>query len=277
MGFRINTNVQSLAARNSLRLVKERQDKSLERLSSGKRIITASDDAAGLAISENMRADMRSTRQAIRNAGDGISLVQVAEGGLQETSTILARLKELSVQAASDTVGDVERRFTDIEFQHLKDEIQRISKITEFNGRKLINGEGGRVEFQIGIHNQDRIDRIGYNPEESMATIEHLGIEEMSVNNKENAQTNLESLNNAIDKINASRANLGALQNRMRVAITNMDTKVLNLSAAKSRIADTDVAEQASELTQSGILVNAGTSVLSQANTTPQLALKLIA
>ncbi|MCK5882147.1 MAG: flagellin FliC, partial [Bacteriovoracaceae bacterium] len=144
MGLRINTNVASLSAQRALGNTTKAQSSSLEKLSSGSRIVKAADDAAGLAISEKMKAAIRGTNQAERNANDGISMIQTAEGGLNEVSNILIRLRELSVQSASDTVGDSERQFTDMEYQNLKQEVERISSVTEFNGKKLLNGEGDK-------------------------------------------------------------------------------------------------------------------------------------
>jgi flagellin len=276
MGMRINTNVQSLAAQRSLSSTKLKQDKSLERLSSGNRIVRAGDDAAGLAISEKLKADVRGTQQATRNAGDGISMIQTAEGGLNEVSSILIRLRELSVQAASDTVGDTERQFSDLEFQHLKEEIQRIADATKFNGRELLNGQGDNVEIQIGTMNVEKNDRLKYNPAQTNATLDSIGMSDAGVISKVTAQENLEKIDNAINTINGNRANLGALQNRLQSTINNLEVKVENLSAANSRIRDTDVAFESAELTKNNILSASGVSVLAQANSSGQSALKLI-
>src|SRR6201996_2001115 len=163
MGLRINTNVASLNSQRHLRFTRQGLDKNIERLSSGSRINRAGDDAAGLAISENLIAQVRGLRQAKRNAQDGISLIQVSEGGLNEISAILIRLRELAVQAASDTIGDTERKFTDREFQSLKQEVDRIANVTEFNSTPLLNGRAGVFEIQVGIHNNPINDRIIYN------------------------------------------------------------------------------------------------------------------
>src|SRR5665647_29479 len=162
MGLRINTNTSSISAQRALGHTKMNLDNNLRKLSSGERITRAGDDAAGLAISEKLRANIRGIRQAKRNSDDGISLIQTAEGGLNEISSIIIRLRELSIQAASDTVGDTERVFSDIEFQNLLDEVQRISQSSEFNGRKLLNGTGGLVEIQVGLNNDPTLDRIKY-------------------------------------------------------------------------------------------------------------------
>lgn len=276
MGFRINTNVESMVAQNNLNKVTTRQNSALEKLSSGSRINKAGDDAAGLAISEKLKAEIRGTQQATRNAGDGISLIQTAEGGLNEVSNILIRLRELSVQAASDTVGDQERKFSDLEFKNLTQEIDRIAKSTEFNGKKLINGEGDSLDFQIGTRNEPGFDRLSYTPGETNATGEALGVASLGVLTKGDAQENLSKIDAAINGLNSNRANLGALQNRLQSTIANLDVKTENLSAANSRIRDTDVAETSAELTKTNILSAASTSVLAQANNSQQAALKLI-
>lgn len=276
MGLRINTNVQSLAAQRNLGQVKTAQDNVFQKLSSGQRINKAGDDAAGLAISEKLKADIRSTRQATRNAGDGISMIQTAEGGLNEVSNILVRLRELSVQSASDTVGDTERGFTDLEFQSLVKEVDRIATSTKFNGKDLLSGEGETLDFQIGIQNVEGNDRISYLPQDSSARVADIGLEGLSVASKEGAQTNLETLDSAISKISGNRANLGALQNRLQSTINNLEVSTENLSAANSRIRDTDVAVETAEMARTNILSQSATSVLAQSNATGQSALRLI-
>jgi len=276
MGMRINTNVQSLAAQRSLGNVKRSQDASLEKLSSGARINKAGDDAAGLAISEKLKANIRGTQQATRNAGDGISMVQTAEGGLNEVSNILIRLRELSVQSASDTVGDTERSFTDMEFQSLVKEVDRIAESTKFNGKDLLNGTGDQMDLQIGIYNNEGLDRISYDPSTTSAKASDIGIDSLSVASKGGAQENLEALDTAIEKISGNRANLGALQNRLQSTISNLEVSTENLSAANSRIRDTDIATESAELARTNILSNSATSVLAQANQSNSGALRLI-
>jgi flagellin len=163
MGFRINTNTSSLAAQRSLTEVNRKSEDTLAKMSSGSRIVKASDDAAGMAISEKLKSSVRSLAQANRNANDGVSMIQVAEGGLNETQNILTRLRELSIQSASDTIGESERGFTNMEYQSLKEELQRISEVTQYNGVQLLNGEGPALDFQVGIKNDDFQDRITYN------------------------------------------------------------------------------------------------------------------
>jgi flagellin len=276
MGLRVNTNVASIAAQRSLGINKNNLDSNLRKLSSGERITRATDDAAGLAISEKLKGHIRGVRQAKRNSDDGVSLIQTAEGGLSEISSIIIRLRELAVQAASDTVGNTERAFSDMEFQNLLEEIQRIAKGSEFNGRKLLDGTGGMVEVQVGIHNDPFLDRIKYDSITTDATIESLGLTGESVANKEGAQLSLSKLDAALLRINGTRANLGALQNRLQSASNTLAITDENFSAANSRIRDVDVAAETADLTKNNILNQAGISVLSQANQAPSTALKLI-
>lgn len=276
MGLRITTNVSSLNAQRNLRGTQLDLARSLAKLSSGYRINQASDDAAGLAISENLKAQIRGLGKASQNALDGISMVQVAEGGLNEVSNMLIRLRELAIQAASDTVGDTERKFVDVEYQQLKNEIQRISEVTNFNGTDLLNGTGGIMDIQVGIHNDPFKDRISFNAGAANASLEALGINAEAVNSKEQAQVSISAVDDAIVRVNAIRANFGALQNRMQSTISNISIFEENLSAANSRIRDTDVARESAELTKNNILLQAGLSVLQQANNIQNAALKLL-
>lgn len=276
MGLRINTNVTSLSAQRTLSANNTEQASTLGKLSSGTRIVRAADDAAGLAISEKLKAQIRGVNQAERNANDGISLIQTAEGGLNEVSNILVRLRELSVQSASDTVGDEERKFTDLEFQNLKQEIERISSSTEFNGKKLLNGQGDKFDFQVGINNDDFQDRIKYDAARSNAGMQALGINELTVGSKEGSQSSLATIDSALQNVSGQRAELGAVQNRLTSTINNLQVSSENLSAANSRIRDTDFAMESAKNTKLNILTNAGTSVLSQANAQGQAALKLL-
>ncbi|MBL7716894.1 MAG: flagellin FliC [Bdellovibrionales bacterium] len=275
--MRIATNITSLNAQRNLSASRLALDKNLERLASGSRINRSGDDAAGMAISENLKAQIRGMRQAKRNALDGISLVQTSEGGLNEISSMLVRLRELAIQAASDTIGEPERLFTDREFQSLKQEIDRISNITVFNGTPLLNGKGGILEFQIGIRNNPILDRVIYNGDRSDATLDALKMAGESVATKQGAQLSLEVIDYAIQKVSSVRADLGALQNRLQSTINNLAIADENLSAANSRIRDADLAEETAELTRNNILMSAGISVLGQANSTNQAAIKLLA
>jgi flagellin len=276
MGFRINTNVASLQAQTSLNKVNKESQESFSKLSSGTRISKAADDAAGLAISEKMKAEIRSTQQANRNANDGISMVQVAEGGLNETSSILVRMRELSVQAASDTVGDAERGMSNLEYQQLKQEMDRISQVTEYNGTKLLDGTGDRKEFQIGTGADEFQDRIGFDPSALSSGTGSMGIEGVDVSTKSGAQESLGSLDSAIEKVSSQRAVLGSLQNRLTSTSNNLQVYAENMSAANSRIRDVDYADETAKQARNQILTAAGTSVLAQANMSSQSALKLI-
>lgn len=276
MGLRINTNVAALNARRMLTNSTDNQQKSLERLSSGSRINKAGDDAAGLAISENLKAQIRGLRQAKRNASDGISLVQVTEGGLNEISNILVRLRELAVQAASDTIGDTERSFTDREFQSLKEEIQRISTSTNYNGTQVLAGREQPIDIQVGVYNTAN-DRLSYDTKFADSRLEALGITEESVASKVGAQNSLAKIDTGLKQVNEVRSTLGAMQNRLASTVNNLSIYDENLSAANSRIRDVDVAEESSELVKQSILQQAGVSVLSQANSSQQQALKLLA
>lgn len=276
MGLRINTNVPSISAQRMLSHTKNELNSNLRKLSSGERITRAADDAAGLAISEKLKAQIRSIGQAKRNADDGISLIQTAEGGLSEISNIIIRLRELAVQTASDTIGDTEREFSNIEFQQLKEEIQRISMSAEFNGRQLLDGSGGVAEIQVGYNNDPFKDRITYDGSKISATLESLGIGGELVSNKESAQLALQRLDDALVTVNGNRAELGALQNRLTSVIETLGITEENFSEANSRIRDVDVAKETAAMTKNQILNQAGTSVLAQANQAPNFALKLL-
>lgn len=276
MGLRINTNVPSLASQRSLGINNRNLQSNLRKLASGERVTQASDDAAGLAISENLKAEIRGLRQASRNANDAISLIQTAEGGLSEISSIIIRLRELSVQAASDTIGSTERGFSDIEFQNLKEEIDRISQSAEFNGIPLLKGVGGRLDFQVGTGNNPMLDRLGIDTSASDATVATLGLALDSVSTKEGAQAALKRLDDALVRVNGIRANFGAVQNRLTSTINNLAISDENLSAANSRIRDVDVASETADMAKNNILVQSGVSVLSQANQAPNYALSLL-
>lgn len=276
MGLRIATNTTALNAQRQMVGTKQNLDKALERLASGSRINHAGDDAAGLAISENLRAQVRGYRQAKRNALDGVSLIQVSEGGLNEISNILVRLRELSIQAASDTIGDVERQFADREFQSLKQEVDRIANVTQFNGTPLLNGKAGVFEIQVGIQNNPILDRVVYNGERSDASLDALKLGGESVATKQGAQLSLSVIDDSLIRVNSIRADLGAMQNRLQSTIANLAISDENLSAANSRIRDTDMAEEVSEMTKQNILMQSGIAVLGQANNSTQSALKLL-
>ncbi len=276
MGMRIATNVNALNTQKNLYMTGLNQSRAMARLASGLRINQAADDAAGLAISENLKAQIRGLRQANRNANDGISLVQIAEGSLNEVSNMLIRLRELGVQAASDTIGDTERKFLDVEYQQLKSEIQRVTESTNHNGFDLLNGTGGVIDIQVGVNNDPFKDRISFNAGAANATLEALGLVSEGLATKEASQLSLTSVDSALVSVNAIRANFGAMQNRLQSTSNNLLVYDENMSAANSRIRDADIAAETTEMTRNNILMQAGVSVLGQANQTQQLALKLL-
>lgn len=275
MGLRIGTNVASINAQRTLAGSQREISKSFAQLSSGSRITKSADDAAGLSISENMKSEIRGYTQAGRNANDGISMVQTSEGGLGEISNILTRFRELGVQAASDTVGDQERSFIDKEVQQLKAETDRIAKTTRFGKTNLLDGTGGQFDFQVDVNNTEN-DRIGFDAGLQNATLDSLGIAGLDFTTKEGARGSLETVDMAQKTVSGQRANLGALQSRLFSTSDQIGVTVENLSAANSRIRDTDIAASTAELTKNNILQQASVSVLSQANQTPAMALKLI-
>lgn len=276
MGFRVTTNISAINAQRNLVGSQRSIGKSMAQMASGSRINIAADDAAGLAISENLKAQIRSARQANRNANDGISMVQTAEGGLNEISNIIVRLRELGIQAASDTVGETERGFLNKEVQQLKEEVQRISSVTTWGTTKLLDGSTPVFDFQVGLFNNDSEDRISFDASVNVATLDALGIAGLDYAAKEGAQEGLANLDDAQVAVNGMRANLGALQNRLTSTVDNLGVQEENLSAANSRIRDTDIAQASAEMTRNSILLNASTSTLAQANQVNQMALKLI-
>ncbi len=277
MGLRINTNVPALVAQRNLRTTKASLDRSLERLSSGSRINHAGDDAAGLAISESLRAQIRGIGMAERNAQDGVSLVQVAESAMGEVSNILIRLRELGVQSASDTIGPEERKFLDLEFQQSLAEIDRIANSTEFNRVPLLNGSASTFEVQVGTRNNPGVDRIKlFDGNSADINIVALGLNLTSVADKLGAQNSLATIDTALQSVTSIRASFGAMQNRLQSIITNLTVSKENLSAANSRIRDADLAEETTELTKNQILQQSGISVLGQANSSTKAALSLL-
>lgn len=277
MGLRINTNIAALTANRSLQSVVRDQSKSYQRLSSGSRITSAGDDAAGLSISESLRGQIRSMGQAERNANDGVSFVQVAEGGLSEMSNMLIRMRELAIQAGSDTVGDKERGYINQEIQSLISEVDRIANVTTFNGTPLLNGQASKdeLEFQVGIRNNEA-DRLKFNVKENDVRSDSLGITGMDYTTIDGARDSLDRIDSAMGRVFESRARLGAMQNKLQATINNIGIAKENLQQARSRIADTDVAAETSELVRGSILQQAGVSVLAQANAAPNQALRLL-
>ncbi len=274
--MRVTTNISAINAQRNLIGSQRMINNSMSQLSSGSRINKAADDAAGLAISENLKAQIRSASQAQRNANDGISMVQTAEGGLNEMSNIIIRLRELGIQASSDTVGDVERGFLNKEVEQLKSEVQRIANVTTWGTTKLLDGSSPTFDFQVGLFNNAEEDRISFEAGQNVATLDALGISGIDYTTKEGAQESLVSLDDAQTAVNGIRANLGALQNRLTSTVDNLGVAQENLSSANSRIRDADVAQASSEMVRNNILLQAGASTLAQANQVNQLALKLL-
>ncbi len=267
----VNTNVASLNAQRNLAKTQVSLNQSLQRLSSGLRINSAADDAAGLAISEGMKAQVRSMNQANRNANDGVSMVQVAEGSLNEVSNILGRMRELATQAATGTVAASQRSYINSEFGRLASEITRIASATAFNGIHMLNA-ATTTTIQVGTGNQgyDKIDIVTAAMDAGTLSVD------TAINTSALAQTMLDTLDSAISTVSAQRANLGAAQNRFQSVINNLQVAAENTSAAQSRIADADIASETANMTRANILTQAGTSILAQANQLPQAALKLL-
>jgi flagellin len=276
MGLRIATNIASQQVQKNLKSVSSDANNSLEKLSSGKRITKSADDAAGLAIATNLEAQTKGLRQATRNANDGISLVQTAEGGLNEVSNILVRMRELTVQAASDTVGDNERGFLDQEYQQLVTEVDRISDSTTFNGTQLLNGEGeGTLDFQVGAFSGDQ-NRISFDSSATDASTSSIGIDGSGVSGKDEALDSIASIDDAINQVSGQRANLGAIQSRLGSTVSNLEVQTINQDSARSVIQDVDVAEESAKLAASSVVKQAGISTLAQANALPNNALRLV-
>ncbi|WP_409477934.1 flagellin [Pseudobdellovibrio sp. HCB154] len=275
MGLRISTNVAAINTQRNMTNSQRLMQNSSAQLASGFRINKAADDAAGLAISETMRGQIRSAIQAKRNANDAISLVQTAEGGLGEISNILIRSRELAIQAASDTIGDNERSLIQTEISQLKDEVQRIAKSTRWNSTSLLDGSTPTFDFQIGIFSTES-DQIAFDATKNVGTLDALGLTDMDFSKKDSARSSISAIETAQQNVNAMRANLGALQNRMTSTVDTLAITEENLAAANSRIRDTDVASSTSDMARNNVLLQAGTATLAQANQSTQLALKLI-
>ena len=274
MSLVINTNLASLNARGSLDTVTTRLEKNFAHLSTGLRITTAADDAAGLAISERMRAQIRSLSQAQRNANDGISMVQVGEGAMNEMDSILIRMRELAIEANNGTVSATDRDTLNQEFTSLIAEIDRIAQSTQFNGVNMLDGSTVNVVFQVGANNVTNVDTLSVGLVSVLAS--DLGITALDISSAGSPTTAITGIDAAIDVVVAARGDLGALQNRLQSTITNLGVSVENLTAAESRIRDVDVASESAELTRNSILQQASIAVLAQANVQPQNALQLL-
>ncbi len=277
MGLRIRSNIASVAVQKNLRNIDEKTAGSYEKLASGKRITKSADDAAGLGIAKKMEAEVRGYKMAERNANAGISMIQVAEGGLDESTNILTRMRELSIQAASDTVGETERGYLDLEYTQLLDEVDRISKTTSFSGKPLLTGESenGVMEFHVGAYAGED-NKIFFDADPTDATIEGLGVAGTSLSDKGAASENLAAIDEAITKVAGFRANFGSVQSRLQSTISNLGTAQVNTEAARSRIEDVDIASETANLASNNVIKNAATMTLAQANQIPNTALRLI-
>ena len=274
MGLRVNSNIASINAQRSLSVTTERLQANFRRLSTGLRISTAADDAAGLAISERFRAQIRSTNQAIRNAQDGISLTQTGEGALNEVSNILIRMRELAIQSANGTVSNEDRNTLQQEFGDLINEIDRIAQSTTFNGVPLLDGTGSTITFQVGTGVQAGIDTIQLSTSNTLAST--LGLSSLDIGSNGVPSIAITAVDQAVNSVSRVRGQFGAAQNRLSATIANLQIQAENTSAAESRIRDVDVAVETAALTRNSILQQAAISILSQANTQPQAALQLL-
>ena len=274
MGLRVNTNVASINAQRNLSSVNDALANNFRRLATGLRIATAADDAAGLAISERLRSQVRSLEQAKRNSMDGVSLVQTAEGSLNEVNSILIRLRELAVQAANGSVSDADKATLNSEFSTLVTEINRIGRSTAFNGINLLDGSSSSISFQVGLGTSTAIDQISISLTPALST--SLSLNSLDIGSTGSTTTAITNIDSAINAVSALRGRLGAAQNRLNSTINNLASTVENLSAAESRIRDVDVAYETAQLTRNSILQQASISILSQANAQPQSALNLL-
>ena len=284
MPIRIFNNTASINAQNLLGQNNNRLSNSVERISSGLRINKAADDAAGLAISEGLRSDIRSLRQAVRNSNDGVSLINIAEGALNEQASMLIRLRELASQAATGTTGSTERATIQLEFNALRNEIDRITHTTVFNDQKLIDGSlassvssANQIFIQVGMDNNAN-SRINLNEQLDLKaiTVSALNIDSLSVTGANGALDALEAINTAIGSVTAIRGQVGSVQNRLVRTISNLNISVENLQAAESQIRDADIAQEVALLTRNQIMVQASTAMVGQANLIPQSVLQLL-
>ena len=276
MSIRIKTNIIAQTVHKNLRKTSEKRFEQLEKLSSGKRINRAKDDTAGLSVAAKMDAQVRGLKMALKNANDGVSFVQTAEGGLHEISNILVRLRELTIQSASDTIGQNERMSVEKEYQSLMSEIDRISEATTFNGTNVINGHGqGHLSFHVGASAGDE-NIILFDSDSANTSLEAIGIDGTTINSKNDAKGAISDIDTAINGVNSQRAELGAVQSRLHSTINNIEIQTINHDKARSIIEDVDVADSSSKLISANILSKAGTATLAQANMQPMSAMKLI-
>ncbi len=275
MGLRINTNIASIAARNKLGVQQQRAQHAMAALSSGSRIVTAADDAAGLAISENLKGQIKGISMANKNASNAVSLIQVSEGGLNEINNILIRIRELGVQAASDTVSDVERDFLNQEAQQIIAEADRIAKTTKFGNKSLLDGNGEELTFHVGAFGGED-NTISYKVSAD-ATGDTVGYSNISIADRDSATESLQQVDESLVKLGKLRADFGAVQSRLNMTVSNLDTQYENISAANSRLRDADVAHESAELASAQILQQASVGILAQANQNGSSALRLLA
>ncbi len=274
MSFRITTNLPSLTAQRYLGLAQKQTENSLSAIASGSRVTSPGNDAAGFAISEVLRGQIGGTRTAKQNAIAASSMIQTAEGALNEQNNILIRLRELGVQAASDSIGDEEREYLDIEFQQLTQEFDRIAESTRYGHRQLLAGSGESFEFQVGANGGSE-DTIEYKMDTN-TTASKVGISGLSVSDQSDARSSLENIDEAVMKVSGARAGLGAIQSRLQHAEDHLSVMEEGLRIARSNIVDTDIAEESAKLTQSQVLQEAGISVLAQANTNAARVTRLL-
>jgi flagellin len=274
MSISVRTNVSSLIAQGNLGKTASDLQKSISRLSSGLRVQTGADDAAGLAISEDFKSSIRSLNQAKRNANDGVSLIQTADGSLKEVSGLLTRMREIAVQSRNGTNNSTQRGYLNDEFGQLRSEIDRIANTTEFNGLTLLDGDqASGLSFQVGMGTSGD-DRLTISIADSGSS--SLGLSSSTISSTSGADTAIDALDDAIESISTRRADLGSMQNRLSTTMSNLETYSTNLSAANSRIVDVDIAEETANLTKNQILMQAGAAMLAQANQWPQIALSLL-
>lgn len=274
MGLRISTNLPSISAQRVLQVQQKRMDHATQALASGTRIVNASDDAAGLAISESLRGQIRGISQARNNAFNATSAIQISEGSLNEVTNIMIRLRELGVQSASDTIGEKERLYLNEESKNLIEEADRIAKTTRFGSKQLLDGSGGEQQYHVGAFGgEENVIRVSLS---SDARASELGIDGIDITDKSGAREALNRVDEALVKVGTMRANFGAIQSRLNATTSNLDVQYENLSAANSRIRDADVAKETSEMASAQVLQSAAVSVLAQANQFPSMALKLI-
>jgi flagellin len=273
MGLRVTTNMASIAAQRSLSQQAKKQEHASQALASGTRIVRAADDAAGLAIAEGMKSEIRATQMARSNAFNAISTLQVGEGGLSEMTNLITRLRELGVQSASDTLGDKERVYLQQEAKSIGDEIDRISKTTKFGDKQLLDGSNTEFDFHVGT-NANKENIITYRMDGNVTPSE-LNLDSIDITSKSGARDLLGNTDQALEKVSKMRASFGAMQSRLESTVNGLDVKNENINAARSRIADADVAKESSDLASATMLQNASISVLAQANQQPYAAMKL--